>query len=57
MLEKNGLLTLTESEETLILSGVIPERIKQNWEDLSLADLLHIVDKKLYEKVQTNGCN
>lgn len=56
MLEKNGNLELTQDEIRSILSGAIPERIKQNWEDLSLADLLHIVDTQQM-KVYTDGCN
>ena len=44
MLEKTGNLELTLEEQRLILSGVVPERIKQNWGDLSLEELLHIVD-------------
>jgi len=45
MIEKNGNLCLTDNEILLILSGVIPERIKQDWEDLSLSDLLEIANK------------
>lgn len=45
MHEKNGNLTLTDTEVNLILSGVIPDRIKRDWEDLTLSDLLEIVNK------------
>lgn len=45
MLEKHGNLELTRAEELLIISGVIPERIKQNWSEMSLAELLAIVNK------------
>lgn len=57
MLEKNGNLELTLDEERLILSGVVPERIKQNWEDLSLAELLNIATTQLNKRVNTNGRN
>lgn len=56
MLEKNGNLELTQSEISCILSGEIPERIKQDWGDLTLAELLHIVDTQQM-KVYTDGCN
>lgn len=46
MLEKHGDLRLTPDEERLILQGVIPERVKQNWSDVSLAELLRIVDNQ-----------
>lgn len=46
MLEKHGTLELTPDEERLILSGVIPDRIKQSWEDVTLDELLRIVDNQ-----------
>lgn len=46
MLEKHGNLELTPDEERDILNGVIPERVKQTWEDVSLSDLLRIVDNQ-----------
>lgn len=44
-LEKHGTLELTEEEQLLILSGVIPERIKRNWDDLSLSELQQTVNR------------
>lgn len=43
--EKHGTLELTEEEQLLILSGVIPERIKRNWDDLSLSELQQTVNR------------
>lgn len=56
MLEKHGTLELTLEEERLILSGVVPDRIKQNWGDLSLVELLLIVETQR-KQVNPNGCN
>lgn len=44
-MEKHGTLELTEEEELLILSGVIPDRIKRNWDDLSLSELQQTVNR------------
>lgn len=44
-MEKHGTLELTEEEQLLILSGVIPERIKRNWDDLSLSELQQTVNR------------
>lgn len=43
--EKNANLELTDDERLLILSGIKPERIARNWSDLSLEELVEIVNK------------
>jgi hypothetical protein len=43
--EKNANLELTDDERLLILSGIRPERIARNWSDVSLEELVEIVNK------------
>lgn len=57
MLEKTGNLELTPEEQQLILSGVVPERIKQNWGDPSLEELLHIVYHQRTKGTYKDGRN
>ena len=46
MLEKNGSFELTSEEESLILSGVTPERVKRNWGDLSPEECMQLASNK-----------
>lgn len=46
MLEKNGSFELTSEERSLILSGVVPERVKLNWGDLSPQECLQLAANK-----------
>lgn len=50
MLEKHGNLELTDDEVRLILAGVIPKRIAEQWGDLSLQELLSVVDNQKTRK-------
>lgn len=56
MLEKRGYLSLTAAEEDSILAGVIPNRIAEQWTDVSLAELQRVVDNQREEKGIPNGC-
>jgi hypothetical protein len=46
MLEKNGSFELTSEEESLILSGVVPERVKRNWGDLTPEECMQLATNK-----------
>jgi len=52
-MEKTGSLLITSDEYFQIKTGVIPERIKQNW-GLSLADLSVIIENKQFQLTDAN---
>jgi hypothetical protein len=46
LVEKNGSLELTPEEESSIRKGIVPDRIRRNWGDLSPQECLQLVENK-----------